>query len=195
MKIVGTAKSEFNVEAHASFDYSGQWTNKTRAALIHMPSFQFWIGVVPIKVDSTVPVDVGYELDVHAAGLVEVKANANGQMQYGIHYTAANGLGFISDHSFEHSGGLSQISLKMGMSLQVYIRPTLVVQIDFIGGPNAGLKPFLEFQAEYDSMSACGKYGGYGHTTLHLFTHVFIPLVIRTSLPLPLSLPPPRRAS
>ena len=164
LKITGTADSEFNIEADASFSYQGQRANKVRAAFIQMTPFTFWVASVPFYVNSTVPVDVGYDLAVNAEGNVGVKANAKGHVTYGIHYVN-NRLNFISDHDFDHSGGLTSLSLKMSLALQIYILPTLVVQIDHIGGPNAGLKPFLEFQADYDSSSMCGSYGGFQATT------------------------------
>ena len=77
-----------------------------------------------------------------------VGARFSGHAQYGFKYTDRYGFEAISDSNFDHSGGITDINVPDHLGAMIYVKPVMVIQVEHIGGPDIGLKTFLEYVIE-----------------------------------------------
>jgi hypothetical protein len=72
-----------------------------------------------------------------------VSAGATGSIQYGIAYDGSN-WSPINTYSYSQNGSITNIDTGFSAGLTVYLFPTAILYIDYIGGPYIGCKTFLE---------------------------------------------------
>ena len=118
-------------------------------AVIHLPQVCFSIGVVPVCISTTIPVTGGYQYNFQEAAIIKSQATASGHVRYG--FQIVNGIfNYVHDHTWVHSGSFTGAANISG-SLQVYILPVVQFNVDSIGGPNVGLKGFVEPTSKIDT--------------------------------------------
>lgn len=150
-----------NSKADMSFQARYQRSGSKHVTTIDAGTLDFMLGPVPVVIHTTVPVNISYHMDADVEGSVAVAASAQGSLSYGITYSASQGFNQIATSNFQHGGGLKSISLNMQASLQLSVLSTVVINVEYIGGPTVGIKPFVEFVASYGSGNACARYGGF----------------------------------
>ncbi|GMH71374.1 hypothetical protein TrST_g3339 [Triparma strigata] len=138
---VVSAQSQVTVEG-------GTITDEVQASTVNMGSVHFMIGPVPVVLSATVPIHVGYEISMSSDATFTVGARFSGHAQYGFKYTDRFGFEAISDSNFEHSGGITDINVPDHLGAMIYVKPVMVIQVEHIGGPDIGLKTFLEYVLE-----------------------------------------------
>ena len=116
---------------------------------------------IPFSIDFSVPIRAGYDLTANAEAQMEVTANGRGTIDYGVRYTSEAGMQWISNYTFDHSGGIQSMGYDIDATLQLYLMPSIAMSVDHIGGPTLGFKPFLEFGASAKSQSTCIAHGGF----------------------------------
>jgi hypothetical protein len=129
-------------------------------AKIHLKPISFMIGSVTMVIDTTVPIQAGVTAQASFDGNVHASAAATSSVKYGIMYTKYGNFQFIHEHNYSHSGSLETQNIPQNMSLSttLYLLPTVVINIDHIGGPNVGLKGWVEPSFIYSAPSeSCGK--------------------------------------
>ena len=136
-----SAQSKVTVEG-------GTIADEVTAATVDMGSVHFMIGPVPVVLGATVPIDLGYEISMSSDASFTVGARFEGHAQYGFKYTDKFGFEAISDSNFEHSGGITDITVPDHLGAMIYVKPVMVIQVEHIGGPDIGLKTFLEYVLE-----------------------------------------------
>ena len=121
---------------------------------------------IPFIVDIQIPVQVGYDLSVSASAELSASASAHGNVKYGFlgscTSTSTSDCDFhqYSDYAYDHHAGVHGIDINVDFDLQFYLLPTIVLVIDHIGGPNMGVKTYLEQKVGVHNNYCTGK--GYG---------------------------------
>ena len=135
---------DVKVDAELDIAVSGVIENSTLIAQIEMPPIEFSLGPIPIVIEMDVPIHLGYEIDWKANAHFAAYATAKGNFQYGVGYNPTDKFHLIHITNFTHNGTLSSIDASFTIDATVYILATLVVNIDNIGGPDIGVKPYIE---------------------------------------------------
>jgi hypothetical protein len=121
---------------------------------------------IPFIVDIKIPVQVGYDLSVSASAELSASASAYGNVKYGFlgsctsRSTSDCDFHQYSDYAYDHHAGVHAIDVDIDFNLQFYLLPTIVLVIDHIGGPNMGVKTYLEQKVGVHNNYCTGK--GYG---------------------------------
>jgi hypothetical protein len=145
------AEAKFNMEG--AIGMSGSFSNNGKKALptVHVPPIDLQIGPVPMILDVSIPIDVGYELTLGGQAQLGISASASGNLKFGFKGSCASSspasckLNQYSDHGFTHKAGQPQLTSAATANLQLYVLPSVQIIVDHIGGPNIGVKPYLEF--------------------------------------------------
>ena len=153
---------EAYVDGHVDFalglevNCTGDATDSTDVLLdtVQMPTITFYVGPVPITIDLSMPVHAGFEIDLHTQGKVEISSGAHFAGRWGVGYTPSTGLSLIHQVDNNVHANLLQVPTATA-DVTVYLQPVLVMNIEYIGGPNFAIKPFLEFGCVLDAQSAC----------------------------------------
>jgi hypothetical protein len=124
---------------------AGTITNSVRVANLDMGGIHFMIGPVPVVLTATIPIDLGYEIMLSEAASFTIGARFAGSVSYGFTYTTRNGFERISKSEFQHSGGVTDVTVPERITAIVFVKPVVVIQVDHIGGPDIGVKAFLEY--------------------------------------------------
>lgn len=136
-----------NIETVFTFAYawSDSWT--TNLDPIYLPAIAFAIGPVPFEAQITIPVEIDVQFDISAQATYDVGVFATGSLQFGLNYTNSgctdNCFKMITSHSFNQGGGANGMAA-VESTFQVTIFPTVLLQIDYVGGPYLSMKPYLE---------------------------------------------------
>lgn len=67
----------------------------------------------------------------------------------------SNKISYISNHSWSHSGNFYPPTASIKLSGQVWLLPEVVLDIDGLGGPSLGVKPFLEVAMDLTNANEC----------------------------------------
>jgi hypothetical protein len=148
------ARIGFNGEITAKYHSS----SKTKVTTLHYGPVIFTIGGIPVSIDMTMPIYAGYKARGEMHGKVDIGGEAHGNVRFGFSYQNGN-YGMISDHSLDYNGVLYDAPGDISASLNLYVNPVAVVQVDYIGGPVLGLKAFIEFDGKYATADACSVGG------------------------------------
>jgi len=152
---------DMTVAAEASYGH----TFDLLVAVVKIPDITILIGEIPFVISVHIPVHAGYVLDFGVKGLLHARGKMFGNAKYGFQYlphdtSASGGFQFIHSHSFSHEGSLLQSSARLSAQLDAYIMPVVDLYIDHLGGPNIGLKAFVEPVIAYETSSACSPTWG-----------------------------------
>jgi hypothetical protein len=111
---------------------------------IILPPIFLNVGPVPIIVRTTMPISMGYQMEASGTGQLVPAISAQGGFSFGIRIILGN-VEYIKKLNWNIDGTLSHETINHDAQLQLYLMPTLVLSVDNIGGPNFGLKPYVEF--------------------------------------------------
>lgn len=118
---------------------------------IKLPNIEFTIGPVPFVINTEIPILIGYDVTAQAKARVAAIARAGGSFKFGIQYDPKSGFNWIHIPKFTHSGSLDVLG-DASVGVIVYVLPTVQVEIDYIGGPNLGIKPYVEAVASFNPL-------------------------------------------
>merc|ERR1719502_563683 len=148
---------EFNVGGEISGAATANSENSRHVGTVHTPEIMLSIAGVPITIDISVPIEAGYKFSASSHAHIGITAKANGNAKAGLNYDRGGGLQWVSDYNFQHSGALHHISGDASANLQLYLNPVINMEIEHMGGPVIGLKPYIEASASYDSDAMTGS--------------------------------------
>jgi len=136
---------------------SGSTSSDKVIDTVQVPTFDIQVGPLPVVITITVPVHVGYTFSASFEAAINVGLSASGSVKYGLQYTKSGGFVPIAEQSYTHTGALSNLQpgTELEASLTIYVLPVAVIEIEYIGGPNFGLKGFMEFAMSAGSQAAC----------------------------------------
>lgn len=121
------------------------------------------VGPLPVVIGIAVPVHVGFDISATFDSSLSMGLSASGSVKYGISYDSSNGFVPISQSSYTHKGSLGSLTpgpTSDSTTLQLYVMPVAVVNVEYIGGPNVGLKGFAEFAISAGTEATCGDQKG-----------------------------------
>mmetsp|Transcript_39323 Transcript_39323/g.111369 ORF Transcript_39323/g.111369 Transcript_39323/m.111369 type:complete len:1062 (-) Transcript_39323:1170-4355(-) len=102
------------------------------------------VGGIPVVMKFIIPISFGH--DLKAEMRVDVMAYWEASLKYGMHYDKETGLSNIAEQKFDPIGDFSSsLGASLTASATVYLLPAILLQLQYIGGPTIGLKPFIEF--------------------------------------------------
>jgi hypothetical protein len=132
-------------------------------SILHFPDIHFSLGPVPISITTTVPVHSGLTIEYSEADIEVVgDAHVTGTAKYGFQWTQEKHFQYIHEHSLSHDGSFSSLG-SIDAALLVYLMPVVWINVDHIGGPNIGVKGFVEPGMDAESEdSQCSSTGGAG---------------------------------
>lgn len=121
----------------------------------------FTVGVVPICVNTDIPIVLGLDMQAMADATVTGQVSASGYLEAGFVYSDKDkNLHGVYNRDLVHDGSVSS-SATIQMTGQIYILPSFVFVIDHIGGPSVGIKTSLDMTAVWQSFdSPCSPDGG-----------------------------------
>jgi len=158
-------QAAMHINATTDVAFGGDASFDVVMAVLKLPDVDFTIGPVPFVIQTQVPVHAGAEYTLFSAkgGTVNALAHLDGDIKYGVQYTPDDGFQLMHTHTFSHHGGLSSSHIEIGAVAKVYVMPVIVVNIDHIGGPNVGLKGFVQTSIDFkEDGSMCSPTGGMG---------------------------------
>jgi hypothetical protein len=131
--------------------------------ILHFPDIHFQLGPVPVSITTTVPVHGGLTLEYSEANVaVHAHAHVTGTAKYGMQWTQEKQFQYIHEHSLTHDGAVSADG-SVKAAVLVYVMPVVWINVDHIGGPNVGVKGFVEPGIDAESEgSQCSSSGGAG---------------------------------
>jgi hypothetical protein len=79
------------------------------------------------------PVTAGYALEASADASLTLTGQAAGSLRFGFEYKSGQ-FNAISDHDMSFDADPPKFPYNVYGSLQVYLNPVMVIEVDFIGG-------------------------------------------------------------
>jgi len=161
-KIMLAVEGKISYSSELTTEWHGDMDTDKEHAVAHIDGnpIYFTIGPVPFSVELDAVVHLGIAVKAFTNGTGSAMASATGNVHYGFVYTPDDGLHLIHEKKFDYHNQPPTFSGKAQISTQVYLQPVLLLSVDHIGGPNVGVKGFLELVVMYkDSLSSCSKSG------------------------------------
>jgi len=111
---------------------------------IQVPSVDFDIAGVPVVLQINIPVHMGFDVNATIGGSLSASVGVNANLAYGVQYIDGSGWGPIYNHSFTPYGSFGNLDTNFYAGFMVWLFPTPILYVDYIGGPYLGFKPFIE---------------------------------------------------
>jgi hypothetical protein len=143
IKISIDGNAQTNVETEVSVQEACTYSWSNQVTTLTIPSIPFSVAGIPMELQINIPVIIGFDANVTVLGSAYVSAGATGSIQYGIAYDGSN-WSPINTYSYSQNGSITNIDTGFSAGLTVYLFPTAILYIDYIGGPYIGCKTFLE---------------------------------------------------
>jgi hypothetical protein len=96
---------QLEVDATSSFSYE----KSTNIATITLNPIEFVIAGVPVYLEISAPIDLGYSIAASTTATVSSLAYASGSIEYGVEYVGGQ-QNLINSHNYKHGGNLNYIS-------------------------------------------------------------------------------------
>ncbi|GMH82090.1 hypothetical protein TrST_g9741 [Triparma strigata] len=128
-------------------DISSQYevSNEVQAAEIEMDPIKFAVSGVPFVLDTKVPIMLGYDTKFDPKAQFSLDVRFEGDVSYGFKYSYDKGFQSISESNFDHRGDITDVNVPNTLTQTIYIKPVLVMTVDHIGGPDVGVKAYMEY--------------------------------------------------
>lgn len=133
--------------------YRGNGTQQV--ADLQFPVVTFYVGPVPVVINITMPVNIGYVAHVDMAGThVHAQSGLSGYIKKGVLYDPSTGdqTHWINEENVQSYGQL-MYAANVTAALQLFLFPVVTFQCDHIGGPTVGFKGSVELISSYDPSS------------------------------------------
>jgi len=150
--VSATGIAQFNVDAHFAYDKEFARSHSYEWQRIKSRPIPFSIAGIPFVMQFEVPVELGYEVDIRVASRMQAKAGATGTVTYGVQYING-GLKPVAQGTWSKFGSLSKLAVQENGDAEVYVMPQVVLVVDKIGGPTAGLRAALTASADSSTPS------------------------------------------
>lgn len=149
-KLAVWLQGNLDINLHATLESrSFSVANSSVIATVTPPELTFTVAGIPMVIDTTIPIEVGYNATATENGQVSAQVSMKGTIKKGMLYSNADGqLHWIDEKELKPSGALTGPN-QATAAFQLYIFPKVSLLCDHIGGPTVGLKGFLELTADY----------------------------------------------
>ena len=160
MKIAAEGNLIGNIAATAKTAKTFASRHDKTVASYSLPAIWLMIGPVPVYLQFTVPLNVGYQVDVAASVSLRATANVSGRVAFGVQGSctakdvASCVFHQLGDYTFQHKASLQKPQIDFSASFQVYILPTVVLKVYKIAGPRLGLQMGLDTAIALSSSSS-----------------------------------------
>lgn len=156
-------EGNMNTHVNGTLDvqYEFAYANQTELAVIHLKKVCFSIGVVPVCLMTSIHISVGYQVDLKAAATIQAQGAATGSIKYGFQLLRdSSGLHYhnLHDNEFTHTGSMNA-GAQVSVSASIYVLPTIVLNVDDIGGGSVGVKGIVEPTLLLETPSPCSSTG------------------------------------
>lgn len=128
-----------------------RWTLTT----FSLPDIDFSLGPVPVTITTTIPITAGWSLTAEAGVGLTAATNITGDVRFGIGFDPANSWQFIHNLTMVETGKLTSATGEVVITSTLWVMPTLVIQVDYVGGPSISLKAAAEATFFYDIDNRC----------------------------------------
>jgi len=109
-----------------------------------LPPVFIMAGPIPVDIQITIPVTVGWSLGAAINAGVEAQGQLDGSLKFGVSYDPTNDWQYLHDLQLQQSGQATYASLSASLTASLWVMPTVVISIDYIGGPSIALKATAE---------------------------------------------------
>jgi len=150
LKLEGFGDAKLNIGSDFSIDYPVKKSNSFGLGRIDFKPIVFSIAGIPMIINISIPIEGGYNFQARIVGNFASTIKVEGKLGCGFEYSPQTGSQWLTIRSFEKSGTIESMSAKVSADLVVYILPTVIVNVDYIGGPYLGSKFMLESSAMID---------------------------------------------
>eukprot|EP00941_MAST-03F_sp_MAST-3F-sp1_P004249 g4249.t1 len=150
--------SGFNLGAHINGVSSTDADFDALVGTIEMDEILFFVGGIPISIDTTVPIHSGYRGNFDSNVIISATAGATGSMKFGAQYRKDAGVSQISEHNLEQYGSIENFHGTVAADLFLFVRPTIILDVEHMLRVTVGINPALEITAiasNDDNRSAC----------------------------------------
>lgn len=155
---------DLSVEAQLSAQEEVSFDNTTHLMTVDVPDIHFSIGPIPFHINTTIPVDAELKLDASLKVVSTMSSRAKGTARFGVQYPYVHSDGStenkprqLSQWSVSHDGSFPSLSgaIEVQLGATLYLLPTFIINIDGIGGPQIGVKTYLESIADFSTTNGC----------------------------------------
>jgi hypothetical protein len=157
------AEGSFSGVAGVDGQWSAEYTRSVNRQLsqTHIPGISFFLGPLPATITLDVLINAGYELEVQASAVVAANVAVYGSFEFGVGFSQGN-MYMISEQDFAYSGGITKINGNAATGIKIFLLPSMQMQVLYVGGPNVGIEPFVEVNAEVSTnrFDPCFAVGG-----------------------------------
>jgi hypothetical protein len=171
-------EGDMNVNIDASLDTTSYHSNNSETvATIKVPEVTFTVGGIPMVIDTTIPVEVGYDAAVsEKGGTIRATGSLAGSIKKGVIFDSDDAQPhYINEHQLAPKGHLSGPA-EVSAALQLYVFPKVSLVCDHIGGPTVGVKGILELVLDYQALSetcpVASRGAGFFKSEGGLFTNI-----------------------
>ena len=170
------AEGLLNMDFQAKLEAGGEFTTQKEINLATFKSYlvQF-IGPWPVFEVITLSFDAGFSTENKINGEVNTGFNSTYQMKYGYEYTNNNGWEQIWEKSPTFTQYPVQGLFNTDLDLEVYIKPTLTIELYGVIGPGMDVRPYLNFAANVHNKNIYWNWDLTGGIDGHLLfnAHIF----------------------
>merc|ERR1719473_2588495 len=144
----------FNIDATYESTETKSWVYTTPNPVYQPPSVSAtFVAGIPWDLTFSMPIYAGFNATLGAGMALSASASATGSVEYGLKVVDGGPLQYINQHSFTHTGKVSQ-AIAAASSAEFFIEPRLTMMVDHIGGPLVALRPGLVLSGS--PSSGCG---------------------------------------
>lgn len=148
--------------ADLQLDVTGEATYQSRQytlGVIPLPDITFEVAGIPFVVHSSLPVNASFTVTAESEAQMRASAQYTGTVNFGITYdgsssSSSDGFQYVHDLTLKGSGSVTSSSESQG-TLKLSFLPTLVTQVDYIGGPTVGFEVSPEMTVATTTASTC----------------------------------------
>eukprot|EP00962_Isochrysis_galbana_P058981 scaffold32314_cov112-Isochrysis_galbana.AAC.2 len=161
MRLMAEGHAKVNVEVAFSTSVQLDGDNAADFGPIKLGDIKFFVAGIPVVISTTIPIRLGYSLDVRGSVDMSVRGHLQGHVKYGMSYKKDRAKGddfqVIAKQSFSSDGAVTEFSASVNAHLEVYIMPVVKMRVHNLGGPDFGMKVFLAATLEVgNAIAACG---------------------------------------
>jgi hypothetical protein len=133
--------AEASLSAHFGATLQKTISDSRQVVDIQLDPISFMIGVVPIVIKPSIPINVGFELNIDGQLEVGATLQASGSVKHGFAYSPSTGHRTISDSSFTFTHDFNPKTYSVSVGVTAWVQPVLTVSIDGIlhGGVGAAI--------------------------------------------------------
>lgn len=153
-----TAKLKLSASASAHFG-----PQENALTTLKVPSITFFVGAFPIKLDLSLPIKVGYQLDASASASVDAGVQFNGDTTFGVQY-GSSGFSPTFSQSFSTSPLGPSFDGSASVTTEGWIEATAQIELNNFVRAGIALRPSVEAIGQLSSSSNVAVNGKFDAT-------------------------------